>query len=188
MMIRIGALALALACAPTAALAQLETQARVHVEGQAVPRAVVQLIPADPENLPPGADSTVIDQSHLRFVPDILAVTAGTTVHFRNSDPIMHNVFSPHRRGADFDLGTYPIRRSRSYRFHEPGSYVILCHIHPEMSAWVVVVESPYFALTDDSGDFRIEDVPPGTYTLTTWANRREIPDQRVVVGAAGSE
>jgi plastocyanin len=164
------------------AAGQQDVRGTVHVEGRAIQRAVVQLIP---EGVNPGrtnSDSAIVDQLHLRFLPDVLPVQVGTTVHFRNSDPVMHNVFSPQRRGADFDLGTYPTQMSRSFRFDEPGDYVVLCHIHPEMAAWVIVVESPHFALTDEQGEFRIEEVPAGRYTLRTWARRREIPDQSIVV------
>lgn len=135
--------------------------------------AVVWLLPAGgTTGSPAAADTVLIDQSHLRFDPDVLVIPPGTVVRFLNSDETMHNVFSPQRRGAGFDLGTYPRTESRSFVFREPGRYVVLCHVHPEMVSWVVVVPTPYFALADEAGRFRIDAVPPGSYRLEAWHRR----------------
>jgi len=121
------------------------------------------------EEAAPSPPRAVIDQTHLRFVPGVVVVRPGSTVEFLNSDPILHNVFSPGWTGEEFDLGTYPSGTSRSHTFTEPGPHVILCHVHPEMAAYVVVVDTPHHGVTDGEGRFRIEEVPPGTYRLSVW-------------------
>ena len=131
----------------------------------------------------PPSDSAVIDQSHLRFVPRVLAVRVGSVVKFLNSDPIMHNVFSPERQGAGFDLGTYPRGESRTYAFAQPGTYVVLCHVHPEMYAYVVVVPTPFRATVDEDGGFRIDGVPSGQYTVKVWQRHESELAPKLVVG-----
>lgn len=134
----------------------------------------------------PSAAPPVIDQNHLRFLPSVVAVRTGTTVDFLNSDGILHNVFSPGWSGEDFDLGTYPSGTARSHTFGEPGPHVILCKVHPEMVAHVVVVTTPYFAVTDGEGRFRIGSVPPGRYRLTLWQRGQDLKHTEVVVPPGG--
>jgi plastocyanin len=115
-----------------------------------------------------------IDQVHLRFVPDVVVVSPGSEVRFLNSDPLMHNVFGPGiRDGAVFDLGTYPQGLYGSWTFQREGLHYVLCHIHPEMVAYVVVTESPFHAVTNGDGTFSIDEVPPGLYDVTLWHPRR---------------
>ena len=115
-----------------------------------------------------------IDQAHLRFVPRVLIVTPGTEVRFLNSDPLMHNVFGPGMRGGDtFDLGSYAIGDSESRVFENEGVHTVLCHIHPEMVAYVVVSTAPYRAVTAADGSFALDSVPPGRYRITIWHARR---------------
>ena len=90
-------------------------------------------------------------------------ITAGTTVEFTNSDDIQHNVFSPSAAAGKFDLGAYGPGAKRSVTLNEPGEVVVLCNIHMEMEARIVVVRDPYFALTAADGTYRIPAVPPGT-------------------------
>lgn len=119
----------------------------------------------------PPLDPVSIDQEHLRFLPGSIAVTPGTRVLFRNSDPVMHNIFSP---GPEpFDLGTHARGQLVSHEFRSVGIHVMLCNIHPEMVAYVNVVPSPYFAVADDRGEFQLPDVPAGEYTLHVWVPRR---------------
>ncbi|MFQ5889381.1 MAG: carboxypeptidase regulatory-like domain-containing protein [Gemmatimonadota bacterium] len=131
--------------------------------------AVVYLLPEAEAANPSARDTPVIDQANLRFVPPVLAVLPGTAVEFRNSDPILHNVFSPKDPGVGFNLGTYPRHESRLHLFREVGAHVILCHVHPEMVAWVVVVDTPYRAVADGEGRFRIDNVPAGRYAVNVW-------------------
>jgi hypothetical protein len=104
-------------------------------------------------------------QKDKRFDPHILAIDVGTTVEFPNLDPIFHNAFSSFD-GQVFDLALYPPGTSRSIHFKRPGIVRIFCNIHPSMSALVVVLESPYFAISTKDGHFSIPDVPSGQYRL----------------------
>lgn len=161
----------------------------VLMDGRPAEGVVVYLDPESDAWKPAAeSDETVIDQSGLRFLPPVVVGRPGLNVEFLNSDPILHNVFSPGWSGEAFDLGTYPSDTSRSHTFTEPGPHVILCHVHPEMVAYVVVVTTPYHAVTDAEGRFRIPAVPPGSYRLNVWRRGAEPRDEPLVVpSSAGS-
>jgi plastocyanin len=110
-------------------------------------------------------------QSHKRFEPRILPVPAGSVVWFPNLDPFFHNVFSLYD-GNRFDLGLYEAGASHSVTFNRPGICFIFCNIHPEMSAVVVVVEGPYYAVSNAAGQVLIPNVPPGRYRVYAWHER----------------
>ena len=110
----------------------------------------------------------VMDQRNETFVPRLLAVTTGTAVDFPNSDLTYHNVFSL-SRARRFDLGRYAAGKSKAVRFDRPGIVRVFCDIHSHMSAFVVVFNHPYFRVTDADGRYRIDQVPPGTYTIVGW-------------------
>lgn len=121
------------------------------------------------------------------FEPHVQAVPAGTTVSFPNFDDIMHNVFSL-TKGNRFDLGLYKSGAKKDYVFETPGLVRVYCNIHPQMSAFVLVMRSPYYAWAGADGSFRIEGVPPGSYSLKLWHEEGE-SEQSIVVteqGAAG--
>jgi len=107
-------------------------------------------------------------QKNKVFDPHVLAVQVGTQVDFPNRDPFFHNVFSLFN-GKRFDLGLYEAGSTRSVRFDRPGISYIFCNIHPQMSAVVVVVDTPYFAVSDARGDISIPYVPAGRYHLNFW-------------------
>ncbi|MCL4811078.1 MAG: carboxypeptidase regulatory-like domain-containing protein [Vicinamibacteraceae bacterium] len=109
-----------------------------------------------------------IDQRNETFVPHVLAITVGTTVDFPNNDTTYHNVFSL-SRPKPFDLGRYAAGRSRAVTFDRPGIVRVFCDIHSHMSAFILVFAHRYFAVTDDQGRYRIDDVPPGTYVVRAW-------------------
>jgi hypothetical protein len=111
----------------------------------------------------------VLRQKNKSFEPHLLAVTKGSTVDFPNLDPWFHNVFSLFN-GKKFDLGLYEAGSSRTVHFDREGVSYIFCNIHPEMSAVVVVVSSPYFAAVNKDGDFALAGVPPGRYMLHVWS------------------
>jgi plastocyanin len=110
-------------------------------------------------------------QKNKRFDPHVLVVEVGTEVDFPNRDPFFHNVFSLFD-GKRFDLGLYEAGSTRSVRFDRPGICYIFCNIHSEMSAVVVAVNTPYFAVSNRSGEFEIREVPAGRYQLNVWAER----------------
>lgn len=113
-------------------------------------------------------------QKNKSFEPHLLVITRGSTVDFPNRDPWFHNVFSLFN-GKRFDLGLYEAGTSRTVHFDREGVSFIFCNIHPEMSAVVVVLGSPYYAVTNKQGDFEISQVPPGRYMLHLW-NENAMP------------
>ncbi len=124
------------------------------------------------KTFPAPSAKPVIDQKGLMFVPHIVVVQQGTTVEFLNSDKVAHNVFWPSVGGnkkLTHNLGTWPQGEKRPFKFDNPGAVPLLCNVHPEMSGYVIVAPTPYFALTDKSGAYKIENVPDGSYTVTAW-------------------
>jgi len=122
------------------------------------------------------------------FIPEVMAVAVGTTVEFPNLDDQYHNVFS-YSKPKRFDLGRYPTGESRPVTFDKPGVVKIYCEIHEHMRAWVVVCENPFFAVTDEAGKFRIENVPAGKHKLVLWrTNGRETEKEiEIVAGQAAT-
>ncbi len=100
------------------------------------------------------------------------AVQQGTTVEFLNSDSVAHNVFWTSVGGnkkLGHNLGTWPKGEKRPFKFDNPGAVPLLCNVHPEMAGYIVVSPTPYFAATDKSGEYKIENVPDGSYTVVAW-------------------
>jgi plastocyanin len=112
-----------------------------------------------------------IIQRNKTFEPHILVVEVGTVVEFPNKDPFFHNIFSLFD-GKRFDLGLYEAGSSRTVRFDRVGVSFLFCNIHPEMSAAVVAVETPYFAISDARGHLTIPGVSDGRYELNVWYER----------------
>lgn len=117
-----------------------------------------------------------LTQREKRFAPHVMAVGLGTEVDFPNEDPFFHNVFSVYN-GKRFDLGLYASGETRPVLFNRPGVSFIFCNIHPQMSAVVVTLETPYFAVSGPDGGFAIADVPEGSYRLGIWHERSD-PEQ----------
>ena len=128
-----------------------------------------------------------IDQRRETFIPHVLAVPTGTVVAFPNSDETYHNVFSLSRI-QPFDLGRYAAGNSRSVIFDRSGIARIFCDIHSHMSAFVLVFDHQFFAVTDDDGRYRLEGVPPGTYRLVVWNESVEAVRREIVVPGSGEE
>ena len=124
------------------------------------------------KTFPAPKDHPVMDQKGLVFAPHIMVVQHGTTVEFLNSDTVQHNVFWTaigSDKKAGHNLGTWPKGEKRSFTFDKPGVVPLLCNVHPDMGAYIIVTPTPYFAETDDSGNYKIKDVPDGSYTVTVW-------------------
>lgn len=135
------------------------------------------------------AEKGVVDQMNLVFIPHVMAVQKGTIVDFPNSDQVRHNVFSPPDCCNQFNLGTYDVGGSKSYTFDKSCEVPLLCNVHAEMSAYIVVFDNPYFSVTSRSGGFKIDNVPPGTYTLKTWHEKLKSVSQEItVVGGKTSD
>jgi plastocyanin len=158
----------------------------VAVGGRPPSRAVVYLeaTGAAPPSVP--ATHVIMDQKNLAFVPDILPVTRGTVVEFTNSDDVQHNVFSPSAIAGKFNLGTYGPGATRMITLDKTGDVRILCNIHMEMEAHILVLDSPYFTVAQD-GRYRIANVPVGTYTLRVWKGRWLSFARTVALPAAGN-
>lgn len=133
--------------------------------------AVIWLKSMGAEASLPLAPRQRVIQRHKRFDPHLLVVPVGTIVDFPNLDPFFHNVFSLFD-GKRFDLGLYEAGASRSVTFSRAGVSFIFCNIHPEMSAVVVAVDSPYYAVSSRSGEFQLTGVPAGRYLLSVWHER----------------
>ena len=128
----------------------------------------------------------VLDQKNASFTPHVLAVRKGTTIDFVNHDKTYHNVFSlsPVKR---FNIGRRPTGEAVPVLFDKPGVVQIFCDIHSQMTAYVVVLESPYFVKPNDDGTFKLDHVPPGTYTLKIWHERLSAADQKITVTSGSS-
>ncbi len=153
--------------------------------GAAVSDAVVYVGAIPGKSFPAPAAHALMDQKNLTFIPHVLPVQEGTTVDFANSDSVEHNVFSPDPCAPAFDLGTWGKGGVRSHTFDKPCKAVVLCSIHPDMEAFVVVVPTPYFARTDGTGSYAIQGVPDGAYTLHAWAPN--VPEQSLEVAVRGT-
>ena len=129
----------------------------------------------------------VMDQRNERFVPHLLAVIVGTIVDFPNSDLTYHNVFSISKTNK-FDLGRYARGKSKSVRFAQPGVVRIFCDIHSHMSAFVLVFSHPYYAKAEVDGRYRIDNVPPGTYTVSAWHEGETAETKTVTVPPQGGD
>ena len=105
------------------------------------------------------------------FIPHVLAITRGSTVSFSNQDGFFHNVFSL-SGAANFDLGRYPMGVAKPFVFKKAGIVKVFCHIHSQMSATILVLDNPYFAIPDTDGRFVLDGVPPGQYTIVGWHER----------------
>jgi plastocyanin len=128
---------------------------------------VVVFLDRAPERIPYMKDIT-ISQADRVFTPRVTAVVKGTTIKFPNDDSIFHNVFSL-SKNQPFDLDIYSPGKSRSVTFERPGWAKVYCNIHPNMVAHVIVLDNPYFAVSDAKGNFVIPNVPDGEYNIRTW-------------------
>jgi hypothetical protein len=128
-----------------------------------------------------------MDQRNLAFVPGVLPVVRGTVIEFTNSDDVQHNVFSPSAIAGKFDLGTYGPGATRTVTLDTPGDVRVLCNIHMEMEAHILVLDTPYFSTVPADGRYRIADVPAGTYTVRVWQGRWLSTAQTVDLPAAGT-
>jgi plastocyanin len=124
------------------------------------------------KTFPAPTQHTTIDQKGLMFAPHVVTVQQGATVEFLNSDSVAHNVFWISISGnkkLGHNLGTWPQGQRQSFKFDNPGVVALLCNVHPEMAAYVIVSPTPYFVETDKSGAYKIDNVPDGSYTVTAW-------------------
>ncbi|MBZ5634282.1 MAG: hypothetical protein LAO55_14265 [Acidobacteriia bacterium] len=142
---------------------------RKHMDFSGV---VVWLEPAAGSPAPPPAGTVArMVQKDKTFTPHVLPIRVGTSVDFPNFDPIFHNAFSNYN-GRIFDVGLYPPGTSQRVLFSRPGIVRVFCNIHANMSAVIVVLSTPYFEVTPKNGNFQLQDIPPGEYTLRFFHER----------------
>ena len=135
--------------------------------GNAVVWLKAQSAGVDPAGQATGSRPRLV-QHNKSFEPHVLVVPVGSVVAFPNRDPFFHNVFSLFD-GKRFDLGLYEAGTTRDVHFDKPGISYIFCNIHPEMSAVVIALDTPYYALSNPEGELIMPHVPPGKYTLHLW-------------------
>lgn len=163
---------------PVTAQIKIQRPAPAKSDKSATARAessgvVVWLAPLD-RTAPPASDQgkkPQVLQKNKAFHPHLTVVRVGSVVDFPNGDPFFHNVFSLFD-GKRFDLGLYEAGATNSVRFDHPGVSFLFCNIHPEMSAVVVAVDTPYYAVSNNNGAISIPGVPDGTYELHIWYER----------------
>jgi plastocyanin len=168
-----GLLFLAMLCAAICAPAQEVLKGHVNLtkNGHPLPnasQAVVWLTPVGTAFEPPRQDPSRIPQlvqKNKSFQPSLIVIPVGGKVEFPNHDPFFHNVFSLFE-GKRFDLGLYESGTTRFVQFDKPGVSFIFCNIHAQMSAVVVALATPYYAISDSRGEINIPNVPPGRYEL----------------------
>ena len=180
--------ALVAALLPTKSSWAGDIKGKVSVQGLRSAENIAVYVDAIPgKKFDPPAQHVVIDQRRMAFVPKVTVVLQGATVDFLNSDSVAHNVYWPSISGnkkLSHNLGTWPKGETKSYQFNNPGVASLLCNVHPEMSGTLVIVATPYFAVTDIDGTFAIKNVPPGAYTLKTWSEDGKVTTQSVTVAA----
>lgn len=168
-----------------------DIKGKVSVQGLKSAENIAVYVDAIPDKkFDPPAAKPVVDQTKMTFAPHLIAVQAGTTVEFLNSDAVGHNVYWPSISGNKklaHNLGTWPKGEKKSFQFNDVGVASLLCNVHPEMSGYVVVSPTPYFAVTDKSGNYEIKNVPPGKYSLKTWSEDGKVTTQAVEVGAGAA-
>jgi len=138
-----------------------------------------------PRVTPPVSSATVVMKGKA-FVPRVVVVPVGGTVDFPNQDPIFHNVFSVSGENR-FDLDLYKKPKSGAWTFRRPGLVRVYCNIHPQMSAYVLVRDNPFWARPSADGSFEIADVPAGAWVLKAWHERSGETEQPVTVPQAGA-
>jgi plastocyanin len=135
----------------------------------------------------PPEEAAVMDQKNLTFVPHVLPILVGTTVDFVNGDGVLHNLHAFLGRETLFNVAMPKFLKKKSMAFQREGVVLLLCDVHKEMSAYIVVLQNPFFAVTNERGEFVIKDIPPGSYTLRTWHEKLK-PQSRQVQPKEGDE
>lgn len=144
--------------------------------------AVVYVGAIKGKTFPAPKEHAKIDQKDQTFRPHVLVVETGSTIDFLNSDTVLHNVFTPDACAEKFDLGLWPRGEQRSYTYKNECVVTLLCKVHHDMVAFVVVVPTPYFAMVKPDGSYLIPDVPDGAYTVKIWHEKLKAAHKAVTV------
>jgi plastocyanin len=159
------------------------------IEGKVSPgKSVVYVDSIGSKTFPAPTQTVLIEHKGMMFSPHTLVIQQGTTVEFLNQDNMQHNVFWPSISGnkkLGHNLGTWPKGEKRGFKFDQPGVVPLLCNAHPEMAGYIVVSPTPYFAETDENGNYKIDNVPDGKYNLVAW--HEGMKQQTKAVSVAGT-
>jgi plastocyanin len=153
---------------------------RAEVSGRPAADVVVWLDAPRAPRTPEGR--LVIEQRNMQFTPRVMAARVGSTIELPNNDRVFHNVFS-FNHGKPFDLGLYPTGATKRITLDRPAVNRLYCNIHPHMAAYIVAVDTPYFATSDKAGNFTMSGVPAGEYTYHAWRSGGETLAGTVTVG-----
>lgn len=168
-----------------------DVKGKVSVQGIKSAENIAVYVDVIPDKkFDPPSQHPVMDQAKMAFIPHVIVILQGTTVDFLNSDPVGHNVYWPSVSGNKklaHNMGTWPKGEKKSFQFNDLGVASLLCNVHPEMNGYVVVVSTPYFAVTDKNGNYEIKNVPAGKYTLKTWSEDGKVTTQAVDVTTGGA-
>ncbi|GBE28121.1 hypothetical protein BMS3Bbin03_02057 [bacterium BMS3Bbin03] len=149
--------------------------------------AVVYIAKNKDMKFPAPVQEPAMNQKNLKFAPHVLPVMVGTTVKFKNNDKVAHNIFTPSPAGDMFNLGTWKGDQVKTHTFNKSGEVVLLCNLHPEMEGFIYVAPTPYFAMTDATGRYKIENVPAGSYTIKVWSEHGNARPQKVKIPEKGT-
>ena len=127
-----------------------------------------------------------LDQNGCEYHPHVLAFPAGSTVEIVNPDGILHNIHSYSKVNSPFNQAQPKFKKTLQVKIEKPEAVEVKCDVHGWMQGWLVATESPYFAVTDNSGGFKLTDVPAGTYTVEVWHEKLGKSSQKVTVKAKG--
>jgi plastocyanin len=176
----VGAMRLSGAGAIAASQPENAVKGRAEVAGRPAADVVVWLdapgAPATPEA------RLVLEQRNMQFTPRVMAARVGSTIELPNNDRVFHNVFS-FNHGRPFDLGLYPVGATKRITLDRPAVNRLYCNIHPHMAAYIVAVDTPYFATSNKAGEFTIRGVSAGEYTYHAWRSGGETVVGTVTVG-----
>jgi plastocyanin len=125
-----------------------------------------------------------LDQKGCDYHPHVLAFPAGSTVEILNPDGILHNIHSFSKVNTPFNMAQPKFKKSMEVKIEKPETIEVRCDVHGWMEGWLVPTANPYFAVTDNSGTFKLTDVPPGTYTVEVWHQKLGKTTQKVTVKA----
>ena len=160
------------------------------IEGKVSPgKSAVYVDTIPGKTFPAPAQKPMLSQQGLMFNPHLLVVEQGTTVEFQNNDSVQHNIFWPSISGnkkEGHNLGTWPKGEKRDFKFDQPGVVPLLCNVHSEMSGYIIVSPTPYFAETDASGNYKIDNVPDGKYNVVAWHEGSKQQTKPVEVAGTG--
>ena len=130
------------------------------------------------------AKKVTLDQKGCEYQPHVLAFPVGTTVEILNPDGILHNVHSYSKVNSPFNMAQPKFKKTLDVKIDKPEAIEVKCDVHGWMQGWLVATESPYVAVTDNSGNFKLTDVPPGSYTVEVWHEKLGKNTQKVTVKA----